>query len=187
MTIGEKIKMIREFRGMTQKELGIELGFSPKTAQIRMAHYEAGIRVPKKNVLFDMCDILNACIYTLDMDACNGFAQLMETLLWSEEEMEGRMHIARAELDPKMGCEDSEMEVRYAAADEEWRNLYPAMIWFEDSEISKYFKEWSRQKEDLKKGKITKEQYFEWKIQWPNSSYVSVYNDRASRLDKKIR
>ena len=176
MTVGEKIKMIREFRGMTQKELGMELGFSPKTAQIRMAHYETGFRVPKKDVIIRLSDILRTDLFAFDTDNGSCFVQLMETLLWTEEEMGGRMHIARAELDPKMSCEDAEMEVRYASADK-WRNLYPAMIWFEDPAIDKYFKEWSILKEDLKKGRITQEQYFEWKIQWPSSSTMAcLYN-----------
>lgn len=172
MTIGDKIKIIREFRGMTQKELGIELGFSPKTAQIRVAHYETGFRVPKKDVVMKLCEILDAHLFTFDTDCASEFVNLMETLLWTEEEMQGRMHIALAELDPKMSCEDNEMEVRYGTG-EEWKNLYPAMIWFEDSAVSMYFKEWSVKKSELAKGKITQEQYFEWKLQWPGSSYAA--------------
>ena len=32
MTVGEKIKKIRTFRGMTQKELGLAVGFEEKGA-----------------------------------------------------------------------------------------------------------------------------------------------------------
>lgn len=37
MTIGEKIKTARNLRGLTQKELGIKLGFDEKSADERIA------------------------------------------------------------------------------------------------------------------------------------------------------
>ena len=42
MAIGERIRFIRNLRGMTQKYLGTLVGFPEKTADIRMAQYEAG-------------------------------------------------------------------------------------------------------------------------------------------------
>ena len=41
MAIGERIRFIRNLRGMTQKYLGTLVGFPEKTADIRMAQYEA--------------------------------------------------------------------------------------------------------------------------------------------------
>ena len=40
MTVGDKIKKIRTFRGMTQKELGLAVGFEEKGADNRIAQYE---------------------------------------------------------------------------------------------------------------------------------------------------
>ena len=36
MAVGDRIKRARNFRGMTQKELGIAIGFEEKSADIRM-------------------------------------------------------------------------------------------------------------------------------------------------------
>lgn len=47
MTIGQRIKKIRIFRGMTQKELGTMMGFG-LNGDIRIAQYESGVRTPKK-------------------------------------------------------------------------------------------------------------------------------------------
>ena len=47
MTVGDKIKKIRTFRGMTQKELGLAIGFEEKGADNRIAQYETNYRVPK--------------------------------------------------------------------------------------------------------------------------------------------
>ena len=36
MTAGDRIRMLRKFRGMTQKEVGIAIGLSEKGADIRI-------------------------------------------------------------------------------------------------------------------------------------------------------
>ena len=51
MSIGDKIKYLRKIRNMTQKELGIAVGFDEKNADIRIAQYEAGTRTPKPELL----------------------------------------------------------------------------------------------------------------------------------------
>ena len=43
MAIGERIRFFRNLKGYTQKGLGQLVGFSEKTADIRIAQYEAGI------------------------------------------------------------------------------------------------------------------------------------------------
>lgn len=49
MTLGKRIKRIRTYRGMTQRELGIRLGYKESGADIRIAQYEMGHRKPKKD------------------------------------------------------------------------------------------------------------------------------------------
>ena len=44
MTVGDKIKKIRTFRGMTQKELGLAIGFEEKGADNRIAPQGAAAR-----------------------------------------------------------------------------------------------------------------------------------------------
>ena len=45
MAIGERIRFIRNLRGMTQKWLGQAVGFPQKTADIRMAQYLSLIHI----------------------------------------------------------------------------------------------------------------------------------------------
>ena len=40
MAIGERIHFFRMMRGMTQKYLGMALGFPEKSADVRLAQYE---------------------------------------------------------------------------------------------------------------------------------------------------
>ena len=58
MAIGQRIKYFRNRIGMTQKQLGEQLGFMGKTSDVRMAQYESEARVPK-------IDLENKCLRSL--------------------------------------------------------------------------------------------------------------------------
>lgn len=168
MTFAEKLKRIRVFRGMTQRELGAAMGFRGDP-QTRISQYEMGYRLPKKDIIFRLSDILDVCPCALDTEGQDDLTVFMEMLLWTDEELGGIMHLTCAEPNRKTNKSVQEMEIQYIA-DEKWENLYPAMLWFEDERINAYLKEWAVMKSDLERGRITQEKYFEWKIQWPNSS-----------------
>ena len=55
MILGERIKRIRTFRGLTQRELGLKLGYEERNADVRVAQYESGYRVPKKRHAHGNC------------------------------------------------------------------------------------------------------------------------------------
>ena len=42
MILGERIKRIRTFRRLTQRELGLKLGYEERNADVRVAQYESG-------------------------------------------------------------------------------------------------------------------------------------------------
>lgn len=58
MTIGQRIKRIRQHRGMTQKYLGMMMGFPESAADVRIAQYESGSRVPKPTVINRLAAVL---------------------------------------------------------------------------------------------------------------------------------
>ena len=58
MAIGERIRFLRNLKGMTQKWLGIAVGFPEKTADIRMAQYESGSRTPKADLTQSLAQVL---------------------------------------------------------------------------------------------------------------------------------
>ena len=64
MTLGEKIKFARQLRGMTQKELGLKVGFSDSTADNRIRQYEMGKMKPKEDKLELIANALK-----IDVDA----------------------------------------------------------------------------------------------------------------------
>lgn len=61
MTLGEKIRKYRLLHDMTQKELGIKVGFSTVTADTRIRQYEKDAMAPKS-------DIRNKLVQALDVD-----------------------------------------------------------------------------------------------------------------------
>lgn len=58
ITVGRKIRYLRQQHHMTQKELGLALGFSQSTADIRIAQYESGARAPKAQLLYQIALVL---------------------------------------------------------------------------------------------------------------------------------
>ena len=85
MAIGERIKFFRNLRGMTQKYLGMRVGFPEKTADIRMAQYESGSRTPKADLTNNLANVFGISTSALtvpDIDSYNG---LMHTLFTLED------------------------------------------------------------------------------------------------------
>lgn len=58
-TIGGKIKKYRELRGLTQKQLGILVGFKSTNADSRIAQYEMNSRVPSQKIVEKIAEGLN--------------------------------------------------------------------------------------------------------------------------------
>lgn len=58
MNTGYRIRHIRTFKGVTQKELGIAIGFNEENADIRIAQYESGSRRPKDNTISAIASVL---------------------------------------------------------------------------------------------------------------------------------
>ena len=51
LNTGMRIRHFRILRGMTQKVLGVAVGFPESSADVRIAQYESGARTPKRELL----------------------------------------------------------------------------------------------------------------------------------------
>ena len=58
MNTGQRLQTARKLRGMTQKELGLELGYQYYGADTRIAQYETGVRTPKASLIKQMAEVL---------------------------------------------------------------------------------------------------------------------------------
>lgn len=87
-SIGGKIKRYREMRGLTQKELGIMCGFTPSTADVRIAQYEKNKKLPREKVLKDMAAALGLEEHAL-YDADLFYHEQMYHILFDLEDLHG--------------------------------------------------------------------------------------------------
>ena len=107
MAIGERIHFFRTMRGMTQKYLGMALGFPEKSADVRLAQYENGSRTPKADVTAALAKVLDISPKALDVPDIDSYTGLMHTLFTledryglevcqCEDEVHLRVHIHKA-------------------------------------------------------------------------------------------
>lgn len=85
MVIGERIRFIRNLRGITQKRLGIKAGLPEKTADIRIAQYEHGTRVPKEDLTKKIAEVLNVSPAALTVPDIETPAGIIQTLFALED------------------------------------------------------------------------------------------------------
>ena len=145
MAIGERIRFIRNLRGMTQKYLGTLVGFPEKTADIRMAQYESGTRTPKDDLTKALADVLDVSPMALNVPDIDSYIGLMHTLF----AMEDLYGLRIDEL-------DDEICIRLD------RNRGVQFVSLLDS-----FSDWQQQAEKYKSGIITKEEYDAWRYNYP--------------------
>lgn len=145
--IGDKIKRIRKFRGITQKELGVAVGFDEKSADVRIAQYESGTRTPKQELVKKLAEVLDVNPLFISNDEILGAEGVMMMLFELDE------HYPISIQD----CED------------EYGNSRKG-ICFGSILMTDFLSEWQRRKKDLADGKISKVEYTEWKLNWPKTT-----------------
>ena len=93
MKLGARIRKIRMFRNITQKELGRRLGYGESSADVRIAQYESGQRTPKQETLIRIAEILEVDVRNFLSPGIATMDELMETLFWMDEENRGLFHL----------------------------------------------------------------------------------------------
>lgn len=168
MTIGDKIKRIRTFRGMTQRELGEALGWGEKGAN-RLAQYETNYRVPKKELVTEMAKVLDVNPLALHDPTTMNASEIMEILFWIDDFHPGSINLFRMETSSEESANpDSDTTVKYQDSDN-WPAHPPIGMWIDYGLVNDFLKEWSIRKKELSIGQITSDEYFEWKINWPQT------------------
>ncbi len=86
LNTGKRIRHFRISCGMTQKALGMAVGFPQETADVRIAQYESGARTPKQNLLCQMARVLGVSPSALAVPRIRSTEELYGLLLALEEE-----------------------------------------------------------------------------------------------------
>ena len=179
MTIGEKIKRVRMFRKTTQAELGTAVGLG-ENSQNRIAHYERGTRVPQKELLDRMAEVLDVNRYMLyDLTGQNS-SEFLQIMFWLEEANPGIFHLFQLKKYPDEKCNEGDDPGVYYHDTDEWPAHPPVGMWFSGGMINDFMQEWLIRMEEKRAGLITNEEYFEWKLNWPDTC-----DDGGKREPKK--
>ena len=145
MAIGERIRFIRNLRGMTQKYLGTLVGFPEKTADIRMAQYEAGTRTPKEDLTKTLAAALDVSPLALNVPDIDSRFGIMHTLFALEDRYGLTIEIRDGEMlfriDPRRSKEAAELSEQASA--------------------------WAVVAEKYRAGEITKDEYDRWRYYYP--------------------
>ena len=123
------------------------LGFHGKSSDVRMAQYESEARIPKQELIKEMADRLEVDTKALTVPNIDNYLGLMHTF-FALEDMYGLT----------IGENDGNICL----------SLDPAVT-KPHSALDDCLKSWLRQKKKLAQGEITKEQYDEWRYQYPKS------------------
>ena len=81
-SIGQRLKFIRRFRRLTQKELGILMGYSEKTADVRIAQYEKNARTPNVETIAKLTEVLNVSPAVFSQTICTSRDDLLQSMYW---------------------------------------------------------------------------------------------------------
>lgn len=131
MAIGERIKRIRNFRRLTQSQLGEAVGLS----DVRIRQYEIGNRTPKEDMIQKLAKALN----------CN-YRSIYESSLYAAEDVMYTLF----ELDEHYNIP------LYEVSDSDDPAKKHIAVGFDYYLLDDFLSTWKKKKEDLASGKITK-------------------------------
>ena len=180
MAIGERIHFFRLLRGMTQKYLGIALGFPEKSADVRLAQYETGSRTPKADLTAALAEVLDVSPHALSVPDIDSYVGLMHTLFTLED----NYGLKISEMDGEI-CLKVDVRKNKDAAQLHWKCSGPG----------------GNRPPSLEAAEISQEEYDSWRYHYPeyDSSQIrakcrrradlilSLVGHGKSRLLHKIR
>ena len=145
MSIGSKIRLLRMKKGLTQKELGLKLGFKEPSADVRVAHYESDLRSPREDMLNRIADALNVNVEYLNPDTRTAIGT-MQALF--EMEDNGLFYPEKVNGEPVLSLRQH-------------NHSDPALV------MQMFVRQWTDKAEQLRNGEITQEEYDEWRYHFP--------------------
>ena len=145
MAIGERIHFFRLLRGMTQKYLGTAVGFPEKSADVRLAQYEAGTRTPKADLTAALAQALDVSPQALSVPDIDSYIGLMHTLFTLEDIYGLTINEANGEVCLKVNKNKGK----------------------DAAELLKMLYAWKEQADKLSSEEISREEYDRWRYNYP--------------------
>lgn len=156
MAIGKRIKHFRIFRNLLQKDLGSLVGFSGKTTDVRIAQYESETRVPKDDMVEKLADVLKVSPDAITVPNIDTHKGILHTLFALEDMYGFQVSTNPNELSISLNMDN------------------PAY-----NSLNDMLSAWQRQAIALENGEISKEEYDNWRYNYPESE--------AARTKKQLK
>ncbi len=147
MATGERIRFIRNLRGMTQKFLGRSVGFDEKTADVRMAQYESGVRSPKSDLTAKIAEVLEVAPEALAVPNIENYVGVMHTLFALEDLYGFKIDRLDGEICIRINRQNGSTFAKMTGLLEPWEEM-----------AQKY-----------RNGEISREEYDQWRYRYPRS------------------
>ena len=148
-SIAQRIRKIRLLRKITQRELGLALGFTDRTSDIRIAQYENGSRTPKEHYIEGLAYVLGVSTTALTAPDVRDDYDMMHVLF---------------ELEDKYGFRINEINGTLCIT----VDPFAAPISF--SMLHHRLSSWRREYLRLQNGEITQEEYDLWRYEYPKET-----------------
>ena len=164
MAFGERLRYFRTKRGLTQKMLGLMMGYPAKSADIRVAQYENGSRYPKDEVITVLANALEVHPKALGLPDIDSYIGLLHTM-FALEDLYG-LRIGTVEGEPFLFV-DKKGNTRA----EEFYDMLRA---------------WSLEAAKQESGEISREEFARWRYRYPEFAttkhWVKVPSKRVSDM-----
>ncbi|MFI3254491.1 MAG: helix-turn-helix transcriptional regulator [Eubacteriales bacterium] len=149
MAIGKRINFLRNLRGMTMKQLGVLVGFTEKSSDVRIAQYESCSRIPKEDLLLAIAQALDVEVAALRVPDIDSQIGLCHTL-FALEDMYG---LAVGEIDGEVCLRINKRK------DGKANPSYTS--------INEFLTDWRKMSREYRDDQISKEDYDQWRYTYP--------------------
>ena len=153
MAIGERIHFFRTMRGMTQKYLGMSVGFPERSADVRLAQYETGSRKPKADLTASLAQVLDVAPQALDVPDIDSEIGLMHTL-FTLEDIYG------------LTVSEADGEVCLKVNKDKGKAAY---------DLLQLLTSWREQAAKLAADEISREEYDNWRYHYPKFDTTQIW------------
>lgn len=142
MTTGDKIRRARKHANMTQQELGLALGFSPKTAGVRITQYEKSPRTPRPDLLKKLSQVLHVPVQYFHLSVPE--TANVPALLFQMEQAASFVLCPASVEDGTYGAD--------------------VCIHFKNPKDQEFLRQWMYMRRNLQEGYIDENGYFRWQM-----------------------
>ena len=92
----------------------------------------------------------------------------MRTFFWLDEDSPGAIRLFQLVRNPGRAGVDDDTSVRYNDGDD-WPAHPPVGMYFQYGLVDEFMREWLLRQQELHAGEITRDEYLEWKLNWPHT------------------